>query len=192
MLNEYWEKWEPVYQKVIKLKKIRFDVGYSLYTLNKKVEQYKIPKPNTLTPLFIQKKMIELLPFGFYYQKYGFLDPVLMLKAVKKDGRLIQYLIDDPSLTEEMMLEAVKQDGNAIEYISYDPRLTEEMMLEAIESNPSFIEYLARSPNLTQKVMLRAIQLYGGVIKYLRNNPNLTEEMKQEAIRQNDRYSRYF
>ena len=126
----------------------------------------------------------------------------VQLKAIQKEPRLIQYLInpsehlkqiainEDPDvikfirdLSEELKLIAVERRGDVIQHIQ-DP--SEQVQIAAIEQNPESIKHIK---NPSEKIIRYAVKLCPWALGYVENPP---EDLLYEAFKKNVGTIEYF
>jgi sulfur carrier protein ThiS len=70
-------------------------------------------------------------------------DKNIVLAAVKKNGRALQYASEELKEDRELVLTAVQQNGRALQFASKNLKENREFILEAVQQNALALEYAA-------------------------------------------------
>ena len=83
-------------------------------------------------------------------------DRELVLQAVRRGGRALEYAAEDLRADEEVVREAVRQDGTALKYASKDLKAAKEVVLEAVRQDGRALEYAAEPLRADKDVVMTA------------------------------------
>jgi hypothetical protein len=100
-------------------------------------------------------------------------DKELLLKIIKKNGFVIQYIKNQ---TTEICIEAIKQNSYALEFILNQ---TKELCLLAVKLNGLSLQFVK---NKTHEICIEAVKQNGLALQFIENQ---TLEMCLEAVKQN-------
>ena len=85
-------------------------------------------------------------------QRYA--DGELLLAAVRKDGRALQYASAELQADRGLVLAAVRKDGRALQYASAELQADRELVLAAVRKNGRALKYASAELQADREVLL--------------------------------------
>ena len=96
-------------------------------------------------------------------QRYA--DGELLLAAVRKDGRALQYASAELQADRGLVLAAVRKDGRALQYASAELQADRELVLAAVR-NGRALKYASAELQADRELVLAAVRKNGRALKY--------------------------
>lgn len=104
-----------------------------------------------------------------YFGSYtGYDTKSIVLKAIEKDGLLLQYASDKLINDKQLVLVAVKNDGMALQFASRNLQDDLEIILAALEQNKSSMKFASHEKQIQLSMSYKSFGSYSGY-----NNKNL-------------------
>ena len=99
-----------------------------------------------------------LSPYHFGNETYS----ELCIEAAKKNGLILQYIMDDQFVTDSIALEACKQNGRAILHVTPAQRKDVNIVLAAIEQYPHAFYYCELKSNyeIVEAAVRKSMKLF--------------------------------
>ena len=111
-------------------------------------------------------------------------DYELILKAVKKNGDVLQFASDDLKNNYNIVMEAVKQNGNTLKYASDDLKNNENIVIEAVKKHGKALRYASDKLKSNYSIVMEAVRQDGYALQYASNELKNTYDIVMEAVKE--------
>ncbi len=112
-------------------------------------------------------------------------DKDIVLEAVKQNGRALVFASDDLKINREVFLEAVKQDGRALQFASDVLKADREVVLEAVKQTGWALQFTSATLKADRDVVLKAVKQGGFALQFASDDLKADRDVVLEAIKQN-------
>ena len=108
----------------------------------------------------------------------------LVLKAVKYNGEVLEYISIDLQKDKEIVLKGVEQNGMSLAFIDIDLQNDKEIVLAAVKQNGNALCYASSYLQNDKEIVLIAVKRYGYALQYASSNLQDDNEVVIAAVKQ--------
>ena len=114
-------------------------------------------------------------------------DKEIILVAVEKNGWSLKYASIDLKNDKDVVLEAVKQYGNALQYASTDLKNDKDIVLEAVKQYGISLQYASTDLKNDKDIVLESVKQDGYNLQFASTDLKNNKTIVLEAVMQNGR-----
>jgi len=110
-------------------------------------------------------------------------DPVVVLEAIRRDWRAIQYATGSCNKDKEFMRAAIKVNRRALSFASEDLKTDRELVLEAVTLNGYALQFADPSLSEDPCFMKEAVRRNGSALEYADQSLKANKEIVLTAVK---------